>query len=50
MEECLFYHIPSLGHDIKSFTLKQLKAGKKKKRERDRDTVSIVTRWRLTWR
>ena len=47
----VFHHIPSLGHGIKSFTLKQLRAKKKKKeRERNRDTFSIVLHWQLTWR
>lgn len=47
----VFYHIPSLGHGIKSFTLKQLRAKKKKReRERNRDTFSIVLHWQLTWR
>ena len=32
----VFHHIPSLGHGIKSFTLKQLRAKKKKKREREK--------------
>ena len=30
----VFHHIPSLGHGIKSFTLKQLRAKKKKEREK----------------
>lgn len=30
----VFHHIPSLGHSIKSFTLKQLRAKKKKEREK----------------
>ena len=45
----VFHHIPSLGHGIKSFNLKQLRA-KKKKRERNRDTFSIILHWQLTWR